>query len=1190
MSQWTLRPFAAVTIGVLGVFAPRGVGAQSTTDVIAGRVIGTDSLPIESARIELTSTATNAVRRAVTRSDGRFSILFREGGGSYRLRVTALGYAPANLPLQRQPDEERLEITVHMTRTPQQLARIVVRGRSTQRAQAPPSAGAGSTQSILPSFLIERLPLAMGDVSSLAVTAPGVVVTSGTDSTASSFSVGAQSASQNSVKVDGASFLFGNLPQEGVRAARIVTSAYDVARGQFTGGEIAMTTKSGSTLFEGTTAYTRRDPRLGSAGGRLGGQLQSPSQHLVAGSAGGPLIGERSFFFASGQFERRQSDLIALGTIDADVLRQLGVSPDSVARLLTMLAPGSLLRGGPTDRLNRTGSGMVRVDWDATDRHAVLFRGDLRQTNQQGMRTSPLALRTAGGEASSTGFGFMSTLTSAFDRGTNEARVYVTRDVQEATPSLAGPSGIIYLASSDSQRVSVAPFQIGGNPSLPARLTRSMIETGNDATTTSIGRHRLRFGHVLTIEEAENDIRANAFGTYVYQSLADFGAGRPSMFARTIGAAARSGRSVNGGLYLGDAWRPTPSLNMTFGARLEGSRWTVGTDRNTSVPAAFAIESGVQRSEIHLSPRVGFSYLIGNVAGLPAGSISGGIGEFRGRVPAQLLAAVAAASGLPGASSQLVCVGDAAPSIDWNGSLSSVPQSCSSPTSVPASAPTLMGLDQTLRAPRLWRASIGGTKRFNQVWVIGGDASYLHGVDNFVAEDRNLVAAALGAVDGNRPTFVDVATIDARTGSVSSLASRRNPLFGSVLAIGSGLRSRTSQVTATVTGPGYRTGFTTVAYTLQRSRDESNGFSLGTALPTTAGDPRTREWGRSDFERRHNIQLLTLTSLPRAIELTSITRIVSGAPYTPLVAGDINGDGQSNDRAFVSGPDAGGEIAAAMARLLASSDRSTRRCLESQRGRIAARNSCTSPWTATMDLQVNARPTAMRLDRRLTISLIASNITAGIDRLLHGSDVRGWGQQTIPDRTLLQVTGFDPATRRYHYRVNERFGVSQRARGLYSAPFQLALQFRVALGTDQIRAQMRSQLRGDAGQRLGASELKTRLMAGVPNPLRELLHVQDSVKLELTAAQLGKINELRTRYEFVTDSLVGFVAEVLNAAGPNPDPGTIGPKLMPVQMQLLKIIQQLVVDTKALLTADQWARLPEWVKLPLQVPAPKRGS
>jgi hypothetical protein len=45
--------------------------------------------------------------------------------------------------------------------------------------------------------------------------------------------------------------------------------------------------------------------------------------------------------------------------------------------------------------------------------------------------------------------------------------------------------------------------------------------------------------------------------------------------------------------------------------------------------------------------------------------VRGGIGEFRGRAPTQLFSSAIDATGLPGAETQLVCVGDAVPIPDW---------------------------------------------------------------------------------------------------------------------------------------------------------------------------------------------------------------------------------------------------------------------------------------------------------------------------------------------------------------------------------------------------------------------------------------------------------------------------------------------------------------------------------------------
>jgi hypothetical protein len=51
------------------------------------------------------------------------------------------------------------------------------------------------------------------------------------------------------------------------------------------------------------------------------------------------------------------------------------------------------------------------------------------------------------------------------------------------------------------------------------------------------------------------------------------------------------------------------------------------------------------------------------------------------------------------------------------------------------------------------------------------------------------------------------------------------------------------------------------------------------------------------------------TSGDRVGTLTLFARLQSGLPYTPLVAGDVNGDGRGFDRAFVPTAGAGGDSA-----------------------------------------------------------------------------------------------------------------------------------------------------------------------------------------------------------------------------------------------------------------------------------------
>src|SRR5207245_5983117 len=130
------------------------------------------------------------------------------------------------------------------------------------------------------------------------------------------------------------------------------------------------------------------------------------------------------------------------------------------------------------------------------------------------------------------------------------------------------------------------------------------------------------------------------------------------------------------------------------------------------------------------------------------------------------------------------------------------------------------------------------------------------------------------------------------------------------------------------------------------------------------------------------------------LEVTTIGRLSSGAPFTPLVGSDINGDGARNDRAFVFDPVSTSDpaVASGIQSLLAAAPSGIRDCLESQLGVVAARNSCHGPWQPSLDFQINWRPSWFRLDRRLTVSILTLNVLGGLDDLLHGTgNLHGWG-------------------------------------------------------------------------------------------------------------------------------------------------------------------------------------------------------
>src|SRR6185295_16559011 len=97
-------------------------------------------------------------------------------------------------------------------------------------------------------------------------------------------------------------------------------------------------------------------------------------------------------------------------------------------------------------------------------------------------------------------------------------------------------------------------------------------------------------------------------------------------------------------------------------------------------------------------------------------------------------------------------------------------------------------------------------------------------------------------------------------------------------------------------------------------------------------------------------------------------------PFTPLVGGDINGDGLANDRAFVFGQSSGDPaFNNAMTALLDDASPKVRKCLTRQAGRIAGRNSCEGPWSATMNAILVLNPAKLGMSNRTQLSLSLTN-------------------------------------------------------------------------------------------------------------------------------------------------------------------------------------------------------------------------
>ncbi|MEO9183881.1 MAG: carboxypeptidase-like regulatory domain-containing protein, partial [Kofleriaceae bacterium] len=978
--------FAAFVI-LLTVALPARAQVGSTTDIIMGRVTGPDTMPVAGARVEVKSVELGITRRKTTNEKGEYSILFPDGGGSYELKVSFLGFGPYSTTVNRQADEDRLVANVRLTRAPQVLATVQVRARN-DNGNANDRATAGSTERNLSAAQLDRLPIDKGDLASIAALAPGVIGTSATDSTAAAFSVGGQPTNQNQITLDGLSFGSGTVPSEAVRSTRVITSTYDVSRGQFTGGQVASTTRGGTNNIQGVFTYALRDPELEFVDESSATFGQKYQQNSLSFGVGGPIKEDEAFIFGAASVSRRTNPLSSLLAANEQTLSRLGASPDSVARFLDRLntiGVRATLPGIPDERLADQASAITRFDWSLGETNTLTLRGDWRGTLQDGTRIGAMSVPSTGGNLRTMGGGIMATLTSHVNGFINEARVYQSSDHQNTEPYLIAPDGRVTMAGQLADGTqSVTSLQFGGNPSLPQETHTRLLEASDEVSwVSSGGAHRVKLGGLLNADRSTVGTIPNRYGTFYYNSLADFEANRPSQFTRTISGRDRLAGSNNAAIYLGDAWRKSTAFQATYGLRLEGTRFPRDPDNNPEVESLFGKRTDRSPSEIHLSPRVGFTYFLGanrpnnangqqggggqgrgggNFGGFNAQSwiVRGGVGEFRGKISSNLVATAVDATGLAGGQSTLTCIGAAVPTPDWTsylGDPASIPTQCAPVAGGPVVVPlanqrhNVTTFASDFGAPKVWRGSLGASRRFFARYNFSVDGSLAYGLNQTGSHDLNLNTSPKFSLagEGGRPVYSPANAIIPTTGATTIASSRVHPEYGSVNEITSSFRSVSSQVTVSLGGVTLQGLTLNGSYTFLRSRDQQNGFAGGGGGggfggASTAGDPNIVSWGTSDLERRQSL-LGTITYPARSwMDITMIGRITAGQHYTPIVGGDVNGDGSRNDRAFIFNPAVTADTAVAngISRVLANAPTRVSACLQSQLGAVAGRNSCSA--------------------------------------------------------------------------------------------------------------------------------------------------------------------------------------------------------------------------------------------------------
>jgi hypothetical protein len=386
------------------------------------------------------------------------------------------------------------------------------------------------------------------------------------------------------------------------------------------------------------------------------------------------------------------------------------------------------------------------------------------------------------------------------------------------------------------------------------------------------------------------------------------------------------------------------------------------------------------------------------------------------------------------------------------------------------------------------------------------------------------------------------------------------------------MKSESRQVTVSLSPTSFSTTFNWgLSYVYANTREEYRGFT------STAGNPLETAWGRSGFDSRHQLQYRLTYNAFDWVRVGWNGSFRSGSPYTPLVAGDINGDGYGNDRAFVFDPTKTTDsvVASGMRSLLANGSGSARDCLRSQLGHVAARNSCEGPWMSQANLTFSFNPIKVKMPQRATVSFQLSNPLGAADILMHGNSLHGWGQNAIPSGQLLYVRGFDANTMQYKYQVNERFGSTATGQTISRTPVRLTTMLRFDVGPTRERqalTQMLDRGRTLSGQKTPEMALKAFGPIGITNPMAAILRQADT--LELTPQQADSMAVLNRAFTIKLDSIWTPMAKYLATLPDNYDQGEAYDRYRMARQSSVDGLIRLAPTVRSLLTDAQYRMLP----------------
>ena len=579
---------------------------QTATSTLTGTVIDPSGAAVANAEITLTNRARLQKRSVLSSHDGSF-VFPLLSPGAYDAEVQKPGFAITTI--------KGIELEVGAS----SAIRVELKLRETTESVSVTANAIDETPTVgtvVDRTLLEDVPLNGRTLQTLILLAPGVVPAVATSKQLGQFSVDGQRTSSNYFTVDGVSAntgisvssnLYGAAGNYGgynavggtnslvtvdaLQEFRIQTSNFAPEFGRTPGAQVSMITRSGSNQFHGSVfEYFRNDVLNANDwfANRQGLSKAPLRQNQFGGVAGGPVIHDKTFFFASFEGLRLRLPQVQVQTVPSLAARAQASGP--VKDILNAfpvpngpeLGSGLAQWTGGWSNPSSSNAGALRLDHSFSSRLTAF----VRYTNAP----SESVQRGASARPASNTFGtYLSTQTVtaaatflATPKLVNDLRFNYSRnggDLLSATDSFGGatplPASSVFPASVSSSQSEVQIYLTSAfSPllSIGRRTTNRQRQVNLvDSVNYAAGSHQLKLGgdyRRLSPSTAYAPYDQFVYFDSVTQALS--GQANEAIVSTFSGPISLRFNELS--VYAQDAWRISPRLLLTYGVRWELNR------------------------------------------------------------------------------------------------------------------------------------------------------------------------------------------------------------------------------------------------------------------------------------------------------------------------------------------------------------------------------------------------------------------------------------------------------------------------------------------------------------------------------------------------------------------------------------------------------------------------------------------